>query len=267
MSWQTAYPILTTWLDLRPYHGMALSTNSNYKFNTSVSFCYSPYYLYYSGLWYSSSYRIVETSTSSPKTNYCCYKASSPSANTNWTNFLSKYGLSYGYVTGIYGGNSTLTAYWLYRNTNATTTSCLFLPSRPLLNCPKETYTSTGSIATSLSGVTYKTSYGHHKTWDVSLYLDGYLDSTRPEYYFDVKGRFDDWLKLADVGVTLTVDRNVYTSFSRSRRTTAPYIDCPTNICGQLEQSNLTFEGTDDRCWRYKLDLTIHEAKGTAMYE
>lgn len=272
MSWKVEYPVLTTWLDLRPYHGLALASNSNYKFKTTVSFCYTPYYLWQSPIWNNSSYRCINNDTGSggpywPKTEFIGLKGSSPGANANWTNFLATYGLKASYFSSSPGHNYQI-GYYAYRDPTDTTTSCFFLPSRPLAKSPEETFTSTGSLVTSLNGVSYKTSYGHHKTWSVSLYLDGALDASRPEFFWDARPVFDNWLKLADSGVTLTLQRSDSTTFySRALRTVAPYIDCPTNICGQLEQANLRFEGADNHCYRYKLDLTIHEAKGTNLYE
>lgn len=267
MSWKVEYPVLTTWLDLRPYHGLTLGSGSNWRFKTTVSFCYTPYFLWSSPIWNSSSYRVVNTDEPYPKKQYLGYRSANPNPSSNWNNFLAEYGLKGQYFsTAPFVGGSS--GYHIFRDPAATTTSCFFLPSRPLAKSPEETFTSTGSLVTSLNGVSYKTSYGHHKTWSVSLYLDGALDAGRPEYFWDARPVFDNWLKLADSGVTLTLQRSESTSFySRTLRTVAPYIDCPTNICGQLEQANLKFDGADNHCYRYKLDLTIHEAKGTNLYE
>lgn len=267
MAWQIYLPLISPWVDLRPFKGSSL-TSSSATFASGVGFVRSIPWLCETGIWtYPSTasrnltYTPEQTiSTYSGKNVYLIGRNTSGSNNTALTELNTMYGLDR--VSATIGGTSGY--HWF-----ATEESCILLPSRPLEKDPEETDECLANVTTSLSGVSYRTSYSHKRTWKISLLLDGPIDSDRSDYFADSRRQqLELFFKRAEHGVTVHLQGRNSSLLDTSYRFLAPYIGVRNSISGQLNGGSWTIAGQDDKARRYKLELQIDEVKDpTNRYE
>lgn len=269
MAWQVYLPFISPWIDVRDVRGTPLISGeptsyilSSWSFirsflwlgdssfwagNTSSSrFCY----------WNMSTYVGSGDPITAVGTEHLFFIGASQygiALTAAGSNFLSKYGFDMGNTVQFSNSRA-----WFYTYTLSNV--CVLLPSRPLDKDPVSTETCNATVSTSLSGISYRTSYAHRRSWKISLLLDGPIDKNRPGFFQDARpAALGEFLKKAELGVTVhTTGRNPQEN-GTSIRTSAPYIGTRMAISGQLTGASWTLSGQDDKAMRYKIDLDIDE--------
>lgn len=279
MAWQVYSPFVSPWIDVRGIRGTPLiSGYSSSYIKSTVSFIKSWRWFGNSSVWYSNSattnmcYYAMPASVTEPTTGsgtnkyfYIGGATSALSATTDGSNFLTDHGFAFTSTTAF-----SYTRTWVrtYATTSYASKVCVLLPSRPLEKDPISTEQCNATVSTSLSGISYRTSYAHRRTWKISLLLDGPIDSSRPLFFQDPRpAALQNFLKKAENGVTIHLQgRNPQISTGYAIKTDSPYIGCPYSICGQLTGASWTLSGQDDKAMRYKLDLDIDQDPSTTYY-
>lgn len=140
-------------------------------------------------------------------------------------------------------------------------------PSRPLAKDPIAVDKVDGGVVTTLSGLSYRTTYAQRREWVLDLLLDGPLDD-KPykEGYptYDVRNQWQAFLRRAELGVTVYLKTDTSTSWTTSGNftaRTAPYPGAPCKISGALTDCTSVrwAPGAGDRMMRYAVTMTIAE--------
>lgn len=117
-----------------------------------------------------------------------------------------------------------------------------------------------GGVVVSMNGKTYRTTYGQRRLWQIDLLLNGALDTLVNSYYPDVRTRWQTFLRLAELGVTLYMKRDSWTSSGNIASTGYPFYGTPYKICGQLvDATNLRWTSQSGRAARFEVTVTIAE--------
>lgn len=140
-----------------------------------------------------------------------------------------------------------------------------YQPSRPLASPPTLIERCTAVDHVTVGGRSYHMQHSRRKTWQIDLLLDGASDSGLitdggPDGILDPLTTWNDFLKWAEVGVTIWIDRALGPgAFTRPR--CYPYFPgMPNRIMGQLlDASQLRLTYDDGIARRYKVSLVIAE--------
>lgn len=140
-----------------------------------------------------------------------------------------------------------------------------YQPSRPLASPPTLIERCTAVDHVTIGGRSYHMQHSRRKTWQVELLLDGASDGGlisdgKQDGILDPLTTWDTFLKWAEVGVTLWIDRALGPgAFTRPR--CYPYLPgMPNRIAGQLlDASQLRLAYDDGIARRYRVTLVIAE--------
>lgn len=267
MAWQVFLPAISPWIDLRPYAGMQMTSYSGCRLKENVSFLRSVFWFYLGGslIWQNN------TSAGNP-----CYGAYSISYTSVTNSLMSCLGRGSDSYTTTTTGNSFFGSYGITRDSSSVTrygstgrhlyvdvsssNMCVLLPSRPLEKDPVATESCNATVSTTLTGISYRTSYAHRRSWRFSVLLDGPMDTNRPEYFADARPvAIRNFLKYAESGVTVHLQGRNPKIRDMLVATQAPYLGCANSISGQLTGASWTLSGQDDKAYRYKIDLDLDE--------
>lgn len=155
-----------------------------------------------------------------------------------------------------------------YQGSSVTVTAweCL-APKRPMATDPICVDICDGGVVATLTGVTYRNTYGGRRHWVLEMLLDGPLDAVAaPNTYPDARRYWRQFLRRAELGVTVVLDTTNALSWSQGPNSFLipygkPYCGCPNPISGVITDCTQTrWQGTaGDKLARLKVTMTIAE--------
>lgn len=227
------YPVLEPWVDTRSLHGQTASSGVTWR----------------GGVW--------------PGWMHALRISYALSGNPPWGS-----GTSWGYGSSSVGirapGTGTLTNYPTDRGLTVSGSyhylDAAIYSSRPLARAPIAVDSAQGGVQVSMAGKTYRTTYGQRRLWQIDLLLNGPLDVLINSGYPDMRTRWQKFLRLAELGVTLYNDRSYWTSSGNLSSTSGPFYGTPYRICGQLvDATNVRWAASNGRQARWEVSVTIAE--------
>lgn len=168
-------------------------------------------------------------------------------------------------ATGVRApGTGQLTTYptnqGLTYSSNYMVTTASIYGNRLLAKSPTAIDSVEGGVVVSMNGKTYRTSYGQRRLWQIDLLLNGPLDTLVNSYYPDMRARWPQFLRLAELGCTLYMHRTSWTYSGNLNTVANPFYGQPYKICGQLvDATNLRWTSQSSRAARWEVSITIAE--------